>query len=187
MRRGQRGAALFLAAWVGLAAGAAPPRPASADAKKRVAAGNTRFALKLHGKLREREGNLFFSPLSVSTALAMTSAGAREATLRQMQDALHFPRQEGLHSGLSALLRNLNAAGRQAPGSELHIANAVWGQQGHRFLPEFSGILGGQYLAPPQLVDFAGDTRRTQQAINAWVNEQTRGWIKQMPFKVDPD
>ena len=51
---------------------------------------NTKFALELYQELRELDGNLFFSPYSISTALAMTSAGAREGTATQMEQTLQF-------------------------------------------------------------------------------------------------
>src|SRR4051812_37884117 len=82
---------------------AAPP----ADVKA-VVDGNTGFACDLYGKLRAREGNLFFSPFSVSTALAMTSAGARGDTLKGMTRALHLPPQDELHPALGKLLRQVN-------------------------------------------------------------------------------
>ena len=49
-----------------------------------VVDGNSQFALDLYGKLRSQPGNLFFSPNSISTALAMTYAGARGETAQQM-------------------------------------------------------------------------------------------------------
>ncbi len=59
--------------------------------KQLVAMGNNEFALELYAKLRGKEGNLFFSPYSISTALAMAYAGAQGQTETQMAGALHFP------------------------------------------------------------------------------------------------
>src|SRR5262245_1199347 len=65
-----------------------------------VSRSNNRFALELYGQLRSKQGNLFLSPFSISSALAMTSAGARGKTLEEMQDALHLPEQKTLHPTL---------------------------------------------------------------------------------------
>jgi len=59
--------------------------------KQLVVTGNNKFALELYAKLRSKKGNLFFSPYSISTALAMTHAGARGQTETQMAGVLHFP------------------------------------------------------------------------------------------------
>jgi serpin B len=188
MRGVYAGAVLVLAGWISAAAGAAPPRCATAAMKKEVVKGNTRFAFDLYGQLRAQKGNLFLSPFSISTALAMTSAGARGDTLEQMKRTLHFPDQHQLHPGMSALLRGLNpASSGKEQRSELYVANAVWGQKGEPFLPTFTGVLGEVYNAPPRLVDFRRDARGTQQAVNSWVAEQTRGWIKALPLEVDSE
>src|SRR4051812_37470003 len=110
-----------------------PPQPST----RRVVEGNTRFAVDLHHKLRAKEGNLFYSPFSISTALAMTSAGARGRTLEQMNKALHLPEQKGLHPALSALLKEINGGGRPY---QLSTANALWGQKGHPFRKDFLNL-----------------------------------------------
>ena len=70
--------------------------------------GNTLFALNLYQKLKERPGNLFFSPYSISTALAMTYAGARGRTESEMAKALHFDLpQEDLHASSGALIARM--------------------------------------------------------------------------------
>ena len=76
--------------------------------------GNTRFALDLYQELRTREGNLFFSPYSISTALAMTYAGARGDTELQMAQALHFLLdQEQLHPAFARLEARLVEVGKK--------------------------------------------------------------------------
>ena len=76
-----------------VAAGACP----ASDVEDLVA-DNTRCALKLYAELNDGSGNLFFSPYSISTAMAMTWGGARGETARQMSEALEFtlkPDKEG--------------------------------------------------------------------------------------------
>lgn len=161
------------------------PDVAPADAAELVA-GNTAFALALYRTLRDQGGNLFISPHSISTALAMAYAGARGETERQMAEALRFTLpQERLHAALNAL--DLTLAGREAElghtegtGFQLHIANALWGQAGYAFLPEFLDALAAHYDAGMRLVDFVADAEGARRTINAWVADQTRDRIRDL-------
>ena len=73
---------------------------------KTVVDGNSTFALDLYQKLKERQGNLFFSPFSISTALAMTSTGARGETEMEMTNVLHLNMpQEKLLPAFKTLLK----------------------------------------------------------------------------------
>src|SRR4051794_12230679 len=104
----------FLAA--GVAAALARPAWAEKEQAKDVKAsqptlveGNKQFAVDLFGKLRAREGNLFLSPYSISSALAMTYAGARGDTAAEMAKALHFTLPDDrLHPAFAALTKELN-------------------------------------------------------------------------------
>jgi serpin B len=144
-----------------------------------VVKGDTEFALDLYGKLRSREGNLFLSPFSISTALAMTSAGARGKTLEQMTSTLHLPDQRRLHPALSALLGEVNA-GRKKGDYQLSTANALWGQKGYHFLEPFLRLNREYYGAGLREVDFVRDTEGARKTINAWVEKQTNDKIKDL-------
>src|SRR5664280_3377315 len=112
---------------------------------KALVDGNTVFACDLYAQLRNSRGNLFFSPYSVSTALAMTYAGARGNTETQMAHVLHFGTDQAqLHSAFGALQRQLDQA-QQQKGIELSVANALWAQKGHPFLSAFMNIGQGEY------------------------------------------
>ncbi len=148
-----------------------------------LAGGNTAFALSLYGELREGQSNLFFSPLSVSMALGMVSAGARGETLAQMEAALHFGLdQDALHPAFNALDRLLESR-RHLPKGEgftLNLVNSIWGQVGHEFLPDFLGVLSEFYGAGVRLADFAADPEEARRTINAWVEEATRDRIREL-------
>jgi serpin B len=167
-----------LVALLALSAAAAPAdkRPPGIETPA-VVKGNTQFALDLYGNLRRRKGNLFFSPFSISTALAMTSAGARGATLEQMAQVLHLPRGKGLHPTLGALLKQANAGGKKT--YQLSTANALWGQKGHRFRTEFLRLVARDYGGGLREVNFA-EPDAARRTINAWVEEQTRERIKDL-------
>src|SRR5438309_7495887 len=75
---------------------------------------STAFGLDLYGQFKSTQGNLFFSPYSISTCLGMTYAGARGNTEMQMARVMHFPKdQPQVHSAFGELQRELNAAGKQ--------------------------------------------------------------------------
>jgi len=149
--------------------------------------GNSAFAFDLYHFLRkEKDGNLFYSPYIISLALAMTYAGARGETAQQMADTLHFTLpQDRLHPAFNSLnlelaSRGEGAQGKDSKGFRLHIANAIWGQQGHKFLPTFLDTLAENYGARLRLLDFAGNPEASRVTINDWVSDQTEGKIKNL-------
>lgn len=165
------------------AAAAKDPAPAEQSDEKTIAEGNNAFALELYAKLAEPAfggGNLFFSPYSISSALAMAYAGARGQTTQQMADVLHFTLpQEKLNSAFAALKDQLSKDDTQS-GYELSVANALWGQKEYRFLEEFIELNRKYYGAGLNEVDFVTAAETARQKINAWVEKQTRGKIKDL-------
>jgi serpin B len=175
---------MMLAALAVIVGGVAPLTAKEAEVKKpdvaAVVKGDNQFAFDLYGQLRDREGNLFFSPNSISTALAMTYAGARGDTAKEMAQALHFtlPPDE-LHPAFAALLKELNGEG-QKRGYQLSVANALWGQKGEGFKDDFLKLTKDNYGAGLRQVDFAGNSEAARQEINAWVEKQTQDKIKDL-------
>lgn len=150
------------------------------DAGVRAAVqGNTEFALALYRKLSSAEGNLFFSPYSISTALAMTYAGARGDTEAQMARALCYGRdQDRLHAAfarLEARLRDVASEGR----IQLRVANSLWPQVGLALQRAFLSLTERSYGVQITPVDFRSPeaARRT---INAWVEARTEGKIRDL-------
>ena len=147
-----------------------------------LADGNSAFAFDLYRTLAEEDGNLFFSPYSISIALAMTQVGARGETERQMADTLHFALpQNRLHAAINALDAKLTSRGSAEEADEqftLNIANAVWGQQDYEFLAPFLDVLATHYGAGVRPVDFVGSPEESRTTINDWVAERTGDRIK---------
>ena len=144
-----------------------------------VVQGNTAFALDLYGQLRSRAGNLFFSPLSLSLALAMTYVGAQGQTAEQMATVLHFPaNQEQMHQAFAAMSKDL--LDHKEKKYQLHIANALWGQKGYHFRDAFLQTTKTYYGAGLNEVDFRTAAEEARQTINAWVEEQTKEKIKDL-------
>jgi serpin B len=151
--------------------------------------GNTAFAFDCYRRLAAQEGNVFYSPLSVSLALAMTWAGARTTTEEQMAAALQFKlTQDRLHPYFNALDLELNNRGQGSQGKDggkfrLRVVNAIWGQEGFEFLPAFLDVLAQHYGAGMRLLDF-GKPEEAADAINKWIAEQTEDRI---PELLSPD
>src|SRR5271156_1628429 len=159
--------------------GWAPETAPSATADQAaVVEGNNAFAIELYGQLRNQSGNLFFSPESISTALAMTYAGARADTAAEMAKTLHFTLPPGqLHPAMGALLRDRNAA---HDGYQLKEADALWVQEGYALLPEFLKLNKDNYQAGLNQLDFKGATEASRQTINLWVEQRTENKIREL-------
>jgi serpin B len=149
--------------------------------------GNSAFALDLYAHLREGDGNRFVSPFSISTALAMAYAGAQEETALQIAKALRFnlpPSQ--LHPAFHKLItelhgRNASPADLDRPADvQLFTANALWSQAGERILADFQNRIEINYQGGLYPVDFRHAPDQARQTINAWVEEQTKGKIKDL-------
>lgn len=145
-----------------------------------IVEGCNRFALDLYQQLRTEEGNLFFSPSSLSIALAMTYAGAAGTTEAEMAETLHFPMpQAELHDGMWAL-QSFWKTQDTKNGYRLHLANRLWGQLDYTFLPEFLNTTRIEYGAELARLDFATKTEDSRQTINTWVEDQTQDKISDL-------
>jgi len=148
--------------------------------------GNSAFAFELYQALKGEEGNLFYSPYSISVALAMTYAGARNETAEQMADTLQFMlEQDRLHPAFNWLdaelaKRGEGAAGKDEEGFSLNIVNAIWGQKDYTFLSDFLDVLAENYGAGLRILDFINETEQSRLAINKWVSDQTEGRIEDL-------
>jgi serine protease inhibitor len=138
------------------------------------------FALDLYGQLAQKDGNLFFSPYSISTALAMTYAGARGETAMQMANTLHFTlEQERLHPAFANLGKAIQG-GDPRRKYQLQIANRLWGQKDFHFLPDFLQTTENHYGGGLKQVDFINAREEARNIINAWVLEQTKDKINEL-------
>lgn len=140
---------------------------------------NKAFALQLYAQLKKQQGNLIFSPYSISSALAMTYVGASGVTFDEMQRALHFSlgQQETLNA-FSKLNRFFTTHTSDSdPNFRLLLANSLWVQSGFSLLPSFVDKISGSFLSVLRSVDFANQTEAARTEINQWVKEHTQGRI----------
>ena len=160
-------------------AGAQPPK-LGPDAKA-VVDGNNGFAVALYAKLAQEKdkGNLFFSPYSISNALAMTYAGARGRTAQEMATTLHFDLEPAkLHPAWAELIGRLNTPDKKR-GYQLSVANRLWGQKDYGFLPAFLKLSTNNYGAGLEELDFA-KTEAARKTVNDWVEKETKRKIKDL-------
>jgi serpin B len=157
------------------------PVQAKADGPALVK-GNTQFACDLYAQLRASDGNVVYSPYSISTALAMTYAGARTKTAEQMAQVLHFTLpQERLHPAAGALIRDLSGTAQgKKRNYQLYVANALWGQKDYGFLKDFVTLTRTCYDAGLTEVDFVSAREAARATINNWVEKKTQNKIKEL-------
>lgn len=164
--------------------------PATASKVDAAKIADTTLALgdDLLGRLDDK-GNVVFAPASVAAALAMTYGGARGTTATEMAKTLHLDglEQAKVHAAWSALLASWNAtSATSAKGPkepQVEIANRLFGQQGHSFLPAFLALTKDSYGAALEPVDYVGAAEKARVKINQWVSERTAKAIPELVAK----
>ncbi len=143
-------------------------------------AGNNQFALELYREISTFDQNVFFSPYSISTALAMTYAGARGETEAQMSKVLHFDRdQQAFHPKVRDLLAYIEGL-NNGDSVEMTTAQAVFAQRDFDFLDSYMGLMKQNYKAGVQLVDFKKELEKSRLLINDWVAKKTNDRIQNL-------
>jgi serpin B len=157
-----------------------PENLTAADAADSVVTANNAFACDLYHRLANGSAteNIFFSPYSLSSALAITYEGARGTTAEEMASVLHLPENETLRrEEFAAVNAGLN---HNDAGYTLRTANALWAEETHPFLPEYVETAERYYAANVTNLDFIGDPEASRLTINRWVEEQTEGKIRDL-------
>jgi serpin B len=164
------------------------PIAASAQLQS-IVASNTAFALNVYEQLATNEGNIFFSPYSISTCLAMTYEGARGETEAQMAQVLGFGTNQPQFASLFGALQSELEANQETNVLELNIANALWTQEGFPFLPAFLATASNQFQASIGQADFTTNAVGVTQIINNWVAQETHDKIQNIlaPGSINAD
>ena len=159
-----------------------PTNPPTADDSgstqegiQQVVDANNQFAFGLYNSLSENEtGNLFYSPYSISTALAMTYEGAEGQTAEEMKTVFHFPEFEILRPNSAAIYNLINKNNKDY---ELSTGNALWVQYDYPFFYFYTSRDENYYGGKAAEVDFVGETEKSRQTINEFIEKQTKNKI----------
>jgi serine protease inhibitor len=145
-----------------------------------IAQANTAFAADLYQREHTKAGNLFFSPYSISTALAMTYAGTRGQTANEMAQVLHFTLpQAQVPAAFASLTERLNAVATNKQAT-LDIANSLWCQKNFPFTDAFLKLTRDSFGAEARSVDFVANTEGARQEINSWISKKTQDKIQDL-------
>lgn len=142
-----------------------------------ITEGNNQFAINLLHKLANSTGNTFYSPYSISTALFMTTAGAKGQTEKQMLDVLKHNLNTAAYHQLFA---DHSAKVEKKEKIQLSIANSIWMQKGFIFLPAFINMLEKVYKSKMNECNFAANPDAEAKKINKWVEGKTKNKIKDL-------
>lgn len=161
------------------------PEPESTEPAPRlrieegIASSINHLGVDLYRQISQSPGNVVFSPMSISTALAMTYGGARGETAEQMAKTLHFTMPAGeLHQGAEHLMETAGSEGRRA--YTLRIANRLYGEETFEFQDSFLEMTRERYHAPLEQVDFRGAFEPARAKINGWVERQTNEKVQNL-------
>ena len=139
---------------------------------------NNQFAFDLYSELNKAEqGNMFYSPYSISAALAMTYEGAKDQTADEMKSVFHFPDRNILRPNFAAIYNNVNEANK---AYELKTGNALWVQHDYPFLEDYTSRVESYYGGKAANVDFIKETEKSRETINSFIEEQTNNKIREL-------
>ena len=154
--------------------------PATSETGKEVVEASNQFALDLYSALAAEnpDGNLFFSPWSISSALAITYEGARGTTADEIRSVFHFPADDFTRwNGYKEITEGLNDGNS---GFTLETANALWAEETYPLLPSYLTTADRYYSAHVTNLDFLNNPEESRETINQWVEERTRNRIRNL-------
>jgi serpin B len=148
------------------------------EGKEEVVSANNQFAFDLYEKLiKENDGNIFYSPYSISTALAMTYEGAKEKTAEEIKSVFHFPETNILRPNFAAIYNDINKENEE---HTLKTGNALWLQDKYPILEDYLSRVENYYGGKASILDFINEAEKSRQTINSFIEEQTNGKIKDL-------
>ncbi len=147
--------------------------------QQKVIKANNQFALDFYLQLtrKNRDKNIFYSPYSIFSALAIAFEGARGETAAEIKSVFHFPDKQILRPNFAAIYNNLNQ-----PNSayEFRTGNALWVQKKFSLLDEYADVVSQYYAAKAANLDFAQNPQQASRIINNFIAEQTNNKIKEL-------
>ena len=139
---------------------------------------NNRFAINLYSQYKSEEGNIFFSPFSISTAMAMVYEGAEGKTAKEIKSVFGFPKYDNSRRNqYSDLLSEINKKDKEYA---LKTANALWAEQDFNFLDKYLTTVEKYYGGKTTNLDFKNEPDTSRLIINNWVEDKTNNKIKDL-------
>lgn len=139
---------------------------------------NNQFAFDFYSELnKNQQGNIFYSPYSISAALAMTYEGAKGQTADEMKSVFHFPDNNILRPNFASIYNDINKKDKKY---QLNTGNALWVQQDYSFLENYINTVEKYYGGKAANLDFIEETEKSRQTINSFIEEQTNNKIKDL-------
>ena len=125
------------------------------------------FSVALYSKLAidKPKENMFYSPVSIYVALAMTYAGTKGNTMKEIEQVINWKNPKTVHKMIQSLQQSIFSTS----GIELRLANRLWAQQGYTILKEYTDILESYYKAEMGTADFISQPADARKTINLWV------------------
>lgn len=139
---------------------------------------NNQFAFELYSKYKLKDGNIFFSPYSISSAMAMAYEGAKGKTAEEIHSVLHFPKDDSLRR--ESFLEINKLINKEDKKYSLHIANALWAQKDYKFLDDYFSLMAQYYDGKVTNLDFKDETEKSRLIINSWVESKTNSKIRDL-------
>lgn len=144
-----------------------------------IATANNAFAFDMYSKItKENEQNLFFSPYSIFTAVAMCYDGAESSTKEQIATVFNFPLNKSiLEISSKELISDINSDDKEY---ELETANALWIQQDFPIKTQYISNVENYYSGKVSKLDFVKQPESSRNMINDWVESKTNDKIKDL-------
>lgn len=143
-----------------------------------VVEANNLLSIDFYDKYKLKDGNLFFSPYSILSALAMTYEGAKGQTAEEMQSVLHLPSdKETVRTDFMEIFSEIN---KEDKSYQLTTANSLWAQENYPFKENYFEVVDEYYSGNVTNLDFKTETEKSRVTINNWVEEKTNDKIKEL-------
>ncbi|NXD94433.1 A1AT2 antiproteinase, partial [Chaetorhynchus papuensis] len=155
----------------------------------KLAPSNAEFAFKFYKQIRNElgDGNIFFSPLSISTAFTMLTLGARSNTLRELYEGLAFNltemEEQQVHEGFQHVLQLLNDPHREV---QLNMGNTLFVDNQVELLQSFLDQVTKFYHAEAVSSNFQNPPEAIKE-INKYVETKTNGKIVDLVKSLDQE
>jgi serine protease inhibitor len=149
---------------------------ATSEGVNTVVKANNQFGFDIYSRFSGEDGNIFFSPYSISSAMVITYDGAKGKTAEEMRSVLHFPEDNVIRrSGFAKIYNEINQKNKKF---QLNTANALWAQKNYLFLTHYLEIIKRYYGGKATNLDFVNKPEESRIIINQWVENQTNNKIK---------